>query len=1569
MAVLSLISLLALLAFSRGAVAGPSEAMLAEKGEGADRRLILENGFIRAAISPSQGGRVVSLIHKRSKRELTVAPTRTRRGGLLSDQVWQQNYWHGDWNRSTYEYEVVERGPAAAKVRMWCKGPRWDHVTFQRTTTLRNDRSSLQVDYEITGGKTSQPRRGLPDFWFHNTLARPGKAFMPSPTGVRVRPAARERDSWVYDPTHGWIAYVSDQGAGMTATMDFARVRCLRAMHEPDQTLEWIHRRVDLEPGEKIQTSVSLGFFSGLKEVTGACESAAAAMSVGEPDDGQVPVSVALAAFADLAADLALTVRRLPDVQPVPVAAKQIALKADTVANLEFSVPVAGRGTFVIQGLLRQGERLLLTFEKDLVAGKPSGVYAVAPQAPRIPEQGYGSTKSLIRPFDLDFSSLAVETPHLKWAKPCAVGRLRVLALVNDRMEREVIEIAQRFDIDLTTCFLVGSTHWRLGDGIYLLKKPLMDAQVLEQLKKEWDLIIVRALPSGAKDATDTWVALPEQARTRIAELVAEGTGLWLTRTLLPMELDEKAPWEEPLEGDVVPWKIPATYAPLRKGALGCCGEGRVIRGVPLAARVRVDRRTTALDYWEYHYALVGQLLYWAVGFELPVNLEKIECTRSSVSVRLYSLDDETAKVRIRVRDEFGNVLTQRDLDAELAEDETTQVTLPLGKREGSAAHVADLIVLDEDGRALTWGAQTFPERKPLIRRWQPEEIAFAREGEARLTATIKGQLPPNAKLSIELLDGANRRVAAAETTASANTTVTLPLHRATGYIFQARATLHAEDTILDQAVCEGHINVPERRRLDKFHTYFWGGAGLGVMPPHMAYDLYTVYRDAGVNCNWGDKYPGQNSWAFDRLNMTFEVASVGMRFKGLTKQEMESSPDARGGIGDPATAVGLRERGAEVARQYRHANIFMYGCADENPGPGKDVSFNPPALAEFRRWLRDTQYKSLSGLNQEWQTEFETWEAVMPMTEAEVKEHGRDAGSYAAWADQRQFNKWSYASFAKAFTEGVRSADPDALVGASGTQESSAYSGRDWWLLARAYTGLSAYGGTQTREQMAFNPSLIRHSWMGYNKDNPRLRNGMWGCISDQNYGFGIFSDRTHIDPDYTLPMHGRELKAALEEMKRGAGQMLVSAKRVWDQVYLLQSPASIHGAYITGQDKLHRGTVHGLMRMLGDLHVAYRAISYEQLAQGKLAEFGARVLLLPHMVALSGAQCRRIQEWVSAGGTIIADLTPGVMTEHCRLLEKGQLDDLFGIDRSEAQLTEGKWELRPPGAPADSQPYPAGTIETGIRTKARALWTAASAKGESTPIFFHRPVGKGHAFYLACDALAHYGRVRGKALSDEERPLVESYLNLFSKAFAQAGHKPVASASLLDPETGNLGSRCPYVNLYAKDDGPARYYSVIRDVYIANQSPPDTLARIAFDRTGYIYDVLGQKLLGRGNSVDLTFTKYTLRLCAVLPYRVDEMKLTVSSARLRQGDELTLSAQLATTGGKPERHWFRLDVIRPAGRLDLAYSRNVEAKGGRAEIAIPFALNDPPGKWTIIVQDVVSGEQARVSVDLAGE
>jgi hypothetical protein len=61
-----------------------------------------------------------------------------------------------------------------------------------------------------------------------------------------------------------------------------------------------------------------------------------------------------------------------------------------------------------------------------------------------------------------------------------------------------------------------------------------------------------------------------------------------------------------------------------------------------------------------------------------------------------------------------------------------------------------------------------------------------------------------------------------------------------------------------------------------------------------------------------------------------------------------------------------------------------------------------------------------------------------------------------------------------------------------------------------------------------------------------------------------------------------------------------------------------------------------------------------------------------------------------------------------------------------------------------------------------------------------------------------------------------------------------------------------------------------------------------------------------------------------------------------------------------------FHVDVRDPNGNRVVYYTGNVIAKGGSGIKSIPFAANDATGKWTITVQDIMSGQTVTRNIDV---
>ena len=60
------------------------------------------------------------------------------------------------------------------------------------------------------------------------------------------------------------------------------------------------------------------------------------------------------------------------------------------------------------------------------------------------------------------------------------------------------------------------------------------------------------------------------------------------------------------------------------------------------------------------------------------------------------------------------------------------------------------------------------------------------------------------------------------------------------------------------------------------------------------------------------------------------------------------------------------------------------------------------------------------------------------------------------------------------------------------------------------------------------------------------------------------------------------------------------------------------------------------------------------------------------------------------------------------------------------------------------------------------------------------------------------------------------------------------------------------------------------------------------------------------------------------------------------------------------------RCHVFTPDGSRSPIYSRNVLIKNGKGIFTLPFALNDPPGKYVIRSTDVVTGAVFEKTIEL---
>ena len=120
-----------------------------------------------------------------------------------------------------------------------------------------------------------------------------------------------------------------------------------------------------------------------------------------------------------------------------------------------------------------------------------------------------------------------LQTPHVKWARPLAGGPVKGLFILPYGDSREVVEIAQRLQLDYTVIMNAGHTAWVNGYGEGENTTPLAGVEarlVLDRIASErldldhqYDVIVIGKV---------SWAVIPAALRKRILQHVARGSGL-----------------------------------------------------------------------------------------------------------------------------------------------------------------------------------------------------------------------------------------------------------------------------------------------------------------------------------------------------------------------------------------------------------------------------------------------------------------------------------------------------------------------------------------------------------------------------------------------------------------------------------------------------------------------------------------------------------------------------------------------------------------------------------------------------------------------------------------------------------------------------------------------------------------------------------------------------------------------------------------------------------------------------------------------------------------------------------
>ena len=351
----------------------------------------------------------------------------------------------------------------------------------------------------------------------------------------------------------------------------------------------------------------------------------------------------------------------------------------------------------------------------------------------------------------------------------------------------------------------------------------------------------------------------------------------------------------------------------------------------------------------------------------------------------------------------------------------------------------------------------------------------------------------------------------------------------------------------------------------------------------------------------------------------------------------------------DPQWLGSVTDLMSKTAAAHAPTKPLMYDLRDElsvtisaNPF---DYDFSPLALEGFRTWLK-TQYTDLSALNQQWDTEFKSWEAVMPFSTDQIKarmvtgeKHPTRAPDWSAlkrisfdpvevakhpvrwnfspWCDHRTYMDISLARTLGKLRGAAHAKDPSTPVGIEGLQMPSAFGGYDLWRLSQVLDWCEPYDVGNSREILgSFMPDKPMVCTV-FEKDTDHARRRLWHLLLLGDRGCVVWWSDDIIDwskPDLPLSEKGKALAPVLKEMQTPLAKLFIKAKREYDRIAIHYSQPSIQVAWLlesTADGKTwprrfssyeathnkHAQVRNAWLKLLQDLGYSPRFVSDEQL------------------------------------------------------------------------------------------------------------------------------------------------------------------------------------------------------------------------------------------------------------------------------------------------------------------------------------------------------------------------------------
>ena len=1508
--------------------------------------IILKNDFLEAEIIP-QGGRIFRLINRVNGIAMTVdSLEKGKAAGGAKDQLLPgyMGFAYGN-----HKLRIEKNTPQEVVVQTFARGTNsYSFVELTKTYTLTAGSPRLDIRVDLRNTPESMGNIDLA-YGSHNFYGVPGgknRIFIPMKDGIKkFFPNEKENKSYNNIPVRGWIGVADDTGNGAVSIYDLSYSDIAFSWFCGNQaklhTVEWHLKAVPVRDGETYTVRHSLALTSGLRGISGA-----GSAGVGEiilPEKA-VPGSSVTAKIRILGLEKKTLRLKVKLGKAEKIVSCEIQPGKITERSVTFPAVTAGKKFLICDVLNEKGAKLFDLFEKIQIGSEVTAAEM----------QDYPARKKITAGADVwdipvDWEKVKNQKAEFSWGRNSAYKTMNTLVLMPTFGVRDLIELALRTDMKVSFPTIFPGS-WKMAWRDQVLRPGETGLGTLQEyLGQKYDLYLIGGSYGASGDTHLSWNKLPQSVRSKILDDVRNGASLIYVNPTGPDQ--QLTGILETLDQGDEAKKLLASFdlsaAPLFEKTIirsARCGKGKVIvikypsAKAFLTPSVNKWAGGTNLfhvhryDYQDYQFAVLAKLVQHLSGAPSKPAIELNFVPGGNILN--YSCLPEAEQVQYAIYNRYGDRLAAGTVRADGKKLKLPQ--LPLGTNR------IKFRVLDKQGKVLDFAFKNLNiPGKAVLRDVAWKKLPIHAGDLAKGEVKYSGLLPEDATITVEIADAVGRLV-----------------HISTGdkFVFDTAKSLVLSHQITVKIIKNGAVQEIFRKNFavvgagqeNYYPTMLW--VDFSSVSDYCAPALMNLSAEYGFSLLYSG-YPN----ALGMIPLQYSPIEISSNtFAGLSgvlrapsTQKLQNVPKAqkirKPCLNDPAIAPKQKRFVLDALNlQKNFGSERFFNMGDEMSmtwyTTPVDLCFSKYCLPKFREFLK-TIYPSLDALNKHWETEFKSWDEVMPMTFEEILSRG----NAAPWSTHREFMDKLFADNVDMQAEVIRKIFPDGYYGPTGLEGIPyVYGGGTNFEHMRKLTMLSAYGDARIPLSFDRKKRMIM-CYRGYKRTEMSQHISYWEGLFSGERGANHWYTWSFFQPDGTPAEKRNFYSPIMWELRSGAAALLVNSDKFTDEAAILYSHPSVRSNFIKEEKVKYYDNLLAFARYFEDRAAGYRFILPEDLENGTLDKF--KVLVLPEATALSAKQAQGIRKFVENGGIAVADYELALEDEWNVPLSKGQLDDLFGIRQKSYGLVNT--DPKP-----DLEIRKCGKVKV---TSGKAAFTQNDALNRKYPLFITNKYGKGETLYLNFQFDYAKQRVLGK---NALRTILDQYLT-FKAAFS--------------PLTGMDGKPVGRTMTVFYRNGGNTYIGLLPDLPRGNwsKSKPEALKKFAFQAKltlpgkSHLYNVRTGKYYGFGKDFILDMIPARAVMLSCLPYKVVGLALD-SAKEVKPGSVLKISAAVKTSGGIAAHHVFHLTVKTPAGEIPWYLRQTRETSGGKAVFEIPFAFNAEKGIYEITVTDAATKVSETVKVQL---